>query len=139
MMFLKLVRVSSICVALFLLCGCVGFMVYTPAPEESLKPPFNTNTKKEVIRWYGEPSEVTMLGNVERWRIKSINVSGWCGVLVAVGLGIPLMLPACDSYTEWDFDNDRVIAVRFRESKGNGLLCGAVGSDFKFTCKTKDP
>ena len=137
-MSLQLIRITSISVALTLLCGCVGVMVYTPAPERTLNPPFNTTTKREVIRWYGEPDEIKTLGNIERWRIKSINISDWCGVLVAVGIGIPLILPVCDTYSEWDFEGDRVVGNRFKNAEGNGFLCGAVGQDSKFTCISEE-
>lgn len=67
-------------------------------------------TKDDFLIAWGAPLRKDTRGNTEIWYYEE--KGRWCGVWIAFGLPIPLLLPACETHDEVTFENDMSVRAR---------------------------
>ena len=134
------IRIASMVLLALMLSGCFGGVATYPVECEFDYPIKNyTYTKKdwapcngaEVINFskadflsdWGAPDEVVQISaNREMWIYK--HGEEYCGVVLAVGVPIPLIFPSCKVFDHITFENDLAIHVHLRRMKEAGAVMG---------------
>lgn len=115
--------------------GCAGIMIdrtssaLTERPIPLRAPPEATSdfdrwacqpnddsrqaTKDDFLIAWGEPLRKEINGNTEVWHYAEGR--RWCGVWIAFGLPIPILLPVCETYDEVTFESS--LSVRARSKR----------------------
>jgi hypothetical protein len=129
---------AAIALAMLVLSGCLGAGIIHPKEDRethfSIQSKFRSHlfggqqsapnpNKSELTAAWGKPDRVIPQGpGTEIWRYP--NGFNWHGVVLMIGIPIPLMLPLSRSYTEVYFAEDKAEwALTSYGSWSGGCLC----------------
>ena len=99
--------------------GCAGLMVITPKSEVLATKP--VMTKSQLIKEKGTPTYT----NGDIW-IYELNSKNWVGLVPAVIIMVPLMLPVSEERIEYKFSGDLLESVILYTTGEYGGFCGLV-------------
>jgi len=132
----------------FLFVGCVGISTFV---SDKKIVPFNPELKKgtiygnpkqysknEVLSLWGQPSKVSFENNKESWVYK--NRIGWNGIILWVGIPVPLFVPIGSRDTTIFFENNLTKNTIYEYARESGAICGPlVGLTYGATgwCNTR--
>lgn len=86
-------------------------------------PPLAWN-RKDVLALWGEPIRKSGSGSTERWFYR--RELGWSGVIPAIGIPIPLLVPIGYRETILDFEGESLLRITKLVGGERGGLCGLV-------------
>ncbi len=90
-------------------------------------------TKEDYRRARGEPTAKELNEKGEIWIYREDHL--WCGAVIGIIIGVPLLLPVCDEFEKIQFEGNNAVSVHSKIVLWDGFLLflGAPGSgEFKY-------
>lgn len=135
----QIIRLIVSAVVLFLLSGCAGVSVtgdksavvknpnisqekgyigYTPLAEDIYI------TETELLKYWGNPDEVTYDDNGKKLLLYKRNEYRWNGITLMVIIPIPLLIPVGHDYLSFTVEKDNITSVLMKNNTGeSGFYC----------------